>query len=212
MFYAAFQVVMSYIFSWLSLCLSESMISVHARHVCILQPPWENTPVGHCSSASSGALPWESGGVRFMHSRSVDLQLISFLLEVEECGLFSGRLHEFEIEFFFFALKDESGKNLYKPLRDNSFQFLLACDFQAFCSSCLDLQKWHLQIWLFENDFVSDFSMRTVPRLQKIWHFGSGVLILFPSSALILNLKLYSSTQSLCCLDWILFLLYLLSQ
>lgn len=36
-----------------------------------------------------------------MHSRSVDLQLISFLLEVEECGLFSGRLHEFEIEFFF---------------------------------------------------------------------------------------------------------------
>lgn len=109
------------------------------------------------------------------------------------------------------ALKHEPGKILYKPLRDNSFQILLACDFGACCSACLDLQKLHMQIWLFEDDFMSDFSMRAVPGLQKIWNFGFGVLSLFPSSAIILDLKLCSNTQTLCCLRWILFLLYLLS-
>lgn len=51
------------------------------------------------------------------------------------------------------------------------------------------------------RQFHADFSMRAIPRLPKIWHFGFGVLSLLPSSAIMLDLKLCLSTQILCCLD-----------
>lgn len=66
----------------------------------------------------------------------------------------------------------------------------------------MPLVKFYMQIIVvIEDDFVSDFGMRAMLRFQKIKYLGFGVLGLVPSSAVILDLELCSSTG--CDVVWI---------
>lgn len=50
------------------------MIAEHAGNSCSFPLAWENQPGGHCSLAAVVPLP---GGMRFIGSKSIDLQCVS---------------------------------------------------------------------------------------------------------------------------------------